>query len=430
MRKAYQIDRERAVRSFQQFAAHDNPTVQLPLPMVDIVAHLQQGVGHLLRQAGLELMQLIMQEEVRSLVGEKSQPNPERTAHRWGAEQGHAVIDGQKVPIERPRVRQKNGKEIKLGSYELFRREAALDTAVWNKLVRGLSTRHYDQVVREFADAYGIEKSAVSEHFIQASRAKLKQLLERPLKNLRFCAVLIDGTPYQGHHMIVALGVGVDGKKTVLGLREGASENKTVVSELLSDLVGRELDLTQPLLWVLDGGKALQAAVRQHAGERATLQRCQVHKRRNVVEQLPEEYRAMVDRKMAVAYAMAGYAEARRALDQLHRELMDLNPSAARSLAEGMEETLTLHRLGVPASLRKSLASTNLIESAFSVVETVCRNVKRWRPGDQVERWVGSGLIVAEAQFRRVDGYREIPKLIAALSAQQPSSVAQQVVGA
>jgi len=283
-------------------------------------------------------------------------------------------------------------------------------------MMRGLSTRNYGAVVQEFREAYGIEKSAVSEQFIEASREKLRELRERPLGELRLCAVLIDGTPFRDCQMMVALGIGCDGRKTVLGLREGATENQTVVSELLSDLAGRGLDFRVPRLYVLDGSKALHAAVRRPAGEAAFIQRCQVHKRRNVLDHLPEEHRPAVKRKLQNAYALAEYADAKRALEKLHRELMDLNPSAARSLGEGMEETLTVHRLGVPEKLRRSLASTNVIESAFSIVETVCRNVKRWRPGDQTERWVGSGLPVAERQFKRVRGFREIPQLLASLA--------------
>ena len=244
----------------------------------------------------------------------------------------------------------------------------------------------------------------------------MRELLERPLGELRICAVLIDGTPFRDHQVIVALGIGCDGRKTVLGLREGATENATVVSELLSDLASRGLDFSVPRRYVLDGSKALAAAVRRHAGEAACIQRCQVHKRRNVLDHLPEQQRRAVKRKLQNAYAMTEYADAKRALEKLHRELMELNPSAARSLAEGMEETLTVHRLGVPEKLRRSLASTNVIESAFSIVETACRNVKRWRPGDQIERWVGSGLLVAERQFRKVRGYREIPQLLASLA--------------
>ena len=236
------------------------------------------------------------------------------------------------------------------------------------------------------------------------------------LGELQLCAVLIDGTPFRGRQMIVALGINVDGRKTVLGLREGATENVAVVSELLGDRAGRGLDFSVPRLYVLDGGKALAAAVRRHAGEAAMIQRCQVHKRRNVIDHLPEEHKSAVKKKLQNAYAMSEYADAKRALDRLHRELMELNPSAARSLEEGMEETLTVHRLRVPAQLRRTLASTNVIESAFSIVDTVCRNVKRWRAGDHIERWVGSGLLVAERQFRKVQGYREIPALLTALA--------------
>ena len=216
--------------------------------------------------------------------------------------------------------------------------------------------------------------------------------------------------------MIAAIGVGNDGKKTVLGLREGATENATVVRELLEDLAGRGLDFTTPKLYVLDGAKALSAAVKRHAGHDALIQRCQVHKRRNVMDQLPDEYQPTIERKLIAAYAMTGEADARRALDQIHRELERINPSAARSLEEGMEETLTVHKLQMPEMLRKSLASTNIIESAFSVAEALCRRVKRWREGDHRQRWAGSALLLAESKFRRVKGYKEIPKFLGALA--------------
>lgn len=215
--------------------------------------------------------------------------------------------------------------------------------------------------------------------------------------------------------MIAALGIGCDGTKTVLGLREGATENTAVVNELLSDLVERGLDFSTPRLYILDGGKALHAAVKRHAGESAFIQRCQVHKKRNVIDHLPQDHKADVKRKLQNAYAMAEYSDAKRALDRLHRELMDINPSAARSLEEGMEETLTVHRLRMPEQLRRALSSTNVIESAFSIVETVCRNVKRWRDGDHIERWIASGLLVAERQFRKVIGHREIPMFVSSM---------------
>src|SRR6202162_2643592 len=416
MKRRYQIDQQRAVQQFRQLAREENPNIQMIFPMAEVVGLLQQGVGHLLREAGLALMSLVMEEEVRHLAGERHQQHAERRAHRWGQEDGYCVIDGQKVPIQRTRLRRKDKREQRLGSYELFQRSGPLEQGVWDKMMRGLSTRNYGAVVKEFSNAYGIEKSAVSENFIEASREKVKQLMERPLGELRLCAVLIDGTPFKDRQMIAALGIGCDGTKTVLGIREGATENTTVVSALLSELVERGLDFSTPRLYVLDGGKALAAAVRKHAGEAAFIQRCQVHKKRNVVDHLPDEHKADVKRKFQNASATADYADAKRALDRLHRELMDLNPSAARSLEEGMEETLTVHKLRVPDQLRRTLCCTNVIESAFSIVETVCRNVKRWQPGDQIERWVGSGLLVAERQFRKVIGHRQIPLLLSSMA--------------
>jgi putative transposase len=416
MKRQYQIEQQRAVQQFRRIATEQNPDIQMILPLADIVGMLQQGVGNLLRETGLALMQTVMEEEVRHLAGERHQQHEGRRAHRWGKEDGYCVVDGQKVPIQKTRLRTPDKREQRLGSYELFQRSGPLQAGVWDKMMRGLSTRNYGAVVKDFHNAYGVEKSAVSENFIEASREKVKQLMERPLGELRLCAVLIDGTPFKDRQMIAALGIGCDGTKTVLGLREGATENTAVVSALLSELVERGLDFSTPRLYVLDGGKALAAAVRKHAGEAAFIQRCQVHKKRNVVDHLPDEHKADVRRKMQNAYAMAEYADAKRALEQLHRQLMDLNPSAARSLEEGMEETLTVHKLRVPDQLRRTLCCTNVIESAFSIVETVCRNVKRWRDGDHIERWVGSGLLVAERQFRKVIGHRQIPLLLSSMA--------------
>jgi transposase-like protein len=416
MKRQYQIEQQRAVQQFRRIAIEQNPNIQMILPLADIVGLLQEGVGNLLRETGLALMQTVMEEEVRHLAGERHQQHEARRAHRWGKEDGYCVVDGQKVPIRKTRLRTPDKREQRLGSYALFQRSGPMQAGVWDKMMRGLSTRNYGAVVKDFHNAYGVEKSAVSENFIQASREKVKQLMERPLGELRLCAVLIDGTPFKDRQMIAALGIGCDGTKTVLGIREGATENTAVVSALLSELVERGLDFSAPRLYVLDGGKALAAAVRKHAGEAAFIQRCQVHKKRNVVDHLPDEHKADVKRKLQNAYAMAEYTDAKRALDRLHRELMDLNPSAARSLEEGMEETLTVHKLRVPDQLRRTLCCTNVIESAFSIVETVCRNVKRWRDGDHIQRWVGSGLLVAERQFRKVIGHRQIPLLLSSLA--------------
>jgi len=421
MKKPYQIESQRAVRQLEEMAADGNPAVQMVLPLAEMVGWLRQGVGELIRQAGLQLMELLMEEEVRELVGERSRPQPDRTASRWGKERGYCVVMGQKVRVNRPRVRTTDDQEVRLGSYEMFHRGEPLTETVWEKLMLGLSTRKYGQAVKQFSEAYGLEKSAISEHFIEASRTKLKEMMERRLDKLKLCALLIDATPFAGQQMVAALGISQDGRKTILGIRQGATENATVVGELLGELANRGLDFREPRLYVLDGGKALHAAVKKYAGESAPIQRCQVHKRRNVLDHLTDEQKPLVAKKLNLAYALEDHAAAKLALEQLHRELMDINPSAARSLGEGLEETLTVHRLHVPPQLRKTLASTNVIESAFSIVERVCSNVKRWHPGDQRERWVGSGLLVAEKQFRRVQGHKQIPNLLRELESLVPS---------
>src|SRR4029079_14709226 len=205
MKEPYQIEAQRAVKQFEAMAADGNPAVQMMLPVAEMVGWLRKGVGELVRQAGLQLMDLLMQ-EVRGLVGERSQRQAERTANRWGSERGYCVVMGQKVPVERPRVRPTEDKEVRLGSYEMFHRGEPLTETVWEKLMLGLSTRRYGQAVRQFTEAYGLEKSAVSEHFIEASRAKLKDLLESRLDKIRLCALLIDATPFEGQQMVAALG--------------------------------------------------------------------------------------------------------------------------------------------------------------------------------------------------------------------------------
>lgn len=417
MERPYQIEDRRAMQRFEATLGSRQEAVQLVLPAVEIVTAMRAGVGELIRRAGLELMFLLMEQEVDELVGKRSVPSRERTAYRWGKDDGWCRIDGQKVALKRPRARQVDGKEVPLGSYLCFQQDPQLGPKLWREVMRGLSTRNYGRTVRRFAEAYGIEKSAVSDHFIEASRKKLRELLERDLSRLELCAVMLDGISFDGETFVVALGIGQDGRKTVLGLRQGASENAAVAGELCADLERRGLDFQRARLWVLDGAKALAAAVRKRAGEAALIQRCQLHKRRNVLGHLPDQHQPFIEQKLMAAWAMSSYEEARKALDSVRLELERINPSAARSLAEGLEETLTIHRLGVPEALRKTLFSTNPIESALSVVEDKCRRVKKWQGGDMKLRWVASGLLFAEEQFRRVKGYRDIPQLVAAIQA-------------
>ena len=412
MKKTYQIEKQRATQEFRKAAGASQEQLQLALPLPEMLHLVQRGLMNLALAAFTKLAEEMMRWEVDQLVGPKNQADEGRDRMRWGSQRGYCVIAGQKIPLERPRVRAVRQREVPLGSYQMLQGATSMEDSVWHKIMHGLTTRRYSEVVKELEQAYGIEKSAVSEYFIEASRGRLQKLQSRLLGEHAFCAMMIDGTYFRDQQVVVAIGLTLQGHKMVLGLHQGATENATVVKHLLEDIAQRGVAFDVPRLYVLDGGKGLHAAVRKMAGKCGVIQRCQIHKIRNVVDHLTEEYQSAVRCKMRNAYAMREYTDAKRALDVLLRELMDLNPSAARSLEEGMEETLSVHRLRVPEKLRATLRSTNPIEPTFDKVEVVCRNVKRWQGGDQYLRWVASGLLWAESRWNRIHGHREIPILI------------------
>jgi transposase-like protein len=412
MKKTYQIDKQRATQQFRKEAGASTEHLQLALPLPELLQLMQRGLMNVALAAFTKLAEAMMHWEVDRIVGPKNQAKDDRETSRWGSQKGYCVVAGQKVPLERPRVRDVRQREVPLGSYNMLQGASLMEDSVWHKIMHGLTTRRYSEVVRELEQAYGIEKSTVSDYFIEASRGRLQKLQSRSLGEHVFCAMMIDGTYFRDQQVIVAIGLTLQGHKVVLGLHQGATENTTVVKHLLDDIAQRGVAFDVPRLYVLDGGKGLHAAVRKTAGKCAVIQRCQIHKLRNVVDHLTEEYQSSVRCKLRNAYAMRDYTDAKRALDALLRELMDLNPSAARSLEEGMEETLSVHRLRVPEKLRTTLRSTNPIESTFDKVEVVCRNVKRWQGGDQYLRWVASGLLWAESRWNRIHGHREIPILV------------------
>ncbi|MGB8592529.1 MAG: IS256 family transposase [Candidatus Acidiferrales bacterium] len=315
------------------------------------------------------------------------------------------------MAIPRPRVRTREGEEVELDSYARLQHDGRRQRAVREGIVAGLTTRNYHRAVESVLDGYGIEKSSVSREFVQASAAQLQELCERKLGELDLVALLIDGIEIGKQVLVVALGIEQSGKKHVLGLWQGATENTTVVKSLLEDLVARGLKPDRRYLFIIDGAKALRAAIEKVFGERAEVQRCQIHKRRNVKDHLPENCQKDYDRRIRNAYAMTHYEEAKTELEKIVRQLERINPSAAHSLEEGLEETLTVHRLGVGERLWRTLSSTNPIESCLSTVERVARNVKRWREGDQSLRWTATGLLEAEKKFNRIKGYREIAAL-------------------
>jgi putative transposase len=415
LKKRYQNTPEGAIREWHELAGRENRPIQIVFPIQQVVEFLQQGLGALIRQVGLGFASAVMEDEVEQRVGPPWQRNAERQNWRWGMENGSCIVDGQRIPIPRPRIRSKEGLEVRLGSYELFQRGSLMQDSVWQKILQGLTMRHYKAVVQDFSEAYGIEKSTISQHFIAASQKQLEKLLTRSLKDLPLVAMIVDGTIFKKQDLVVAIAVDAFGSKHVLGLQQGATENSEVVGALFSDLQRRGLDFNQPRLYVIDGNAALRRTVDKYAGSAAFVQRCQVHKIRNVSRHLPEARAHAVKFQMRAAYSATDYVEGKQALEKLHDELMKVNVSAARSLAEGLEDTLMVHRLNVTGVLRQSLSSTNGIESSFSLVERICHQVTHWQGGDHRLRWVASSLIYLESRWNRLQGYKQIPKLMQSL---------------
>ena len=393
-----------------------SPSVQLVLPLSDVLDGVHESVEALSIDAGLLVMKALIEDEVEKRAGRKGKHDPDRAAGRWGCEDGYVVFAGKKIPFERPRVRSVDGAEVTLERYERFQEDGHLQRTVCKHVLAGVATRDYEKVVDEVCEGYGIRKSSVSRHWKALSAAKLEEFLARPLGQLDLAAVMVDGVGFDEYTLVVALGIDSTGRKHILGVWLGATENARLCKDLLADLIDRGLPSDRSLLFVLDGSKALHRAVTDTFGDSAHIQRCQIHKERNVKSYLPEKHHRVVKMRLRAAWTMKFYSDAKKELKKLVEYLDDLNPSAARSLEEGLEETLTIHRLEVPEALRKTLRSTNPIENCFSFKQKYCRNVKRWSSGTMVLRWSGAMLLEVEKRFRRIRGYRSMPQLLAALN--------------
>jgi len=388
----------------------------LVLDPEEVLAMLQDSMTDFATEMGLKVARLLLDDEVNQRCGFRYERVAERTVTRYGRQRGVVVIAGQKLPVQRPRIRytQRCG-EAELENYGRLQSPDAMPQSVLRRLVRGVSCRDYEGVVDMAREGFGVKKSSVSRSFVKASAKEVRQLAERRFDGVRFPVIYLDGTPYAGETMIAAMGITEDGTKRLLGVRQGATENAAVCTALLEDLCGRGLDTSSPTLLVLDGAKALHAAVKRVWGQNALIQRCQVHKKRNVQQHLPQKHWQELARQLHAAYHETDYDQALKGLKTTARWLERLNPDAAASLREGMEETLTVVRLGVPELLRRTLATTNPIESAFSVAENVTSRVKCWRDGDMRQRWCTAGLMRAESKFRRVKGHRHMAQLLKAL---------------
>jgi len=413
MKKRIKHIAQKANRKFQEMAGRME--VNLMVPIAEVLTATQWHIEQLAGAAGMKIIQQIIQDDVRQLSGEQRYARDGKEGQLWGSQPGWVAFAGRKVTVDKPRVRRKTGGEVTLPKYERLQQSPRLDQAMMDQIALGLSMRNYEHSIEALCEGYGIKKSSVSRQFIAASRRELEELLDRKLSDLDIGAVFLDGIHRGGQCVIVALGVGRDGRKHCLGLWQGATENGAVCEALLADLANRGLDPKQRRLFIIDGAKALSSAIRKKFPG-SEIHRCQIHKRRNVVEHLPESHQAGVERQLKAAYAMHSYKDAKAAVNRVVEYLEGLNPSAARSLEEGLEETLTLHRLGIPDALRVSLKSTNIIESSLSRVEQVSGRVKRWRGGDHLQRWTAKGLLVAEKKWRKVKGWQSMPVLMDSLN--------------
>jgi putative transposase len=401
---------------------------QVVVSMAEIAESAKEGLLALAVGTGLQVIAAMFGEDAERLCGPAGKHNRDRAGYRHGTEAGSVTLGGRRVPVTRPRVRAADSSgELHLPSYDLFSSTEILSQLALERMLAGLSSRRYarglepaGQVVE--AQTASTSKSAVSRRFVAATETALAELMTRRLDDLDLVAFMVDGVHFGESTCVVALGIGIGGIKHPLAVEEGSTENATLVTDLITGLRDRGLDVTRPILAVLDGAKALTRAVKD-VFDQPLIQRCQQHKIKNVRDKLPERLRTVAERRMRQAYHAESALKAEGLLTELARELDKTHPGAAASLREGMAETLTILRLGVPPTLARTLRSTNPVESMIEICREHSKNVKRWRDGTMALRWCAAGMVEAGHQFRRVNGHLHLPKLRAALDAHFTESV-------
>lgn len=395
---------------------------QLLLPMVVGVVSTRNDLMSWVHDRGLDAMDEVFRADAERLVGKKSKQQVDRVNHHWGKTWSEVPFGGQRIAVERPRVRSVNGRERQLPSLEVFRRIDPLPERVVDKILLGVSTRGYDRSIEHAppgVSGRGSSKSAASRNLISLTRQKLQQDMGRKLDDVNLIAMMLDGLVIAKQTLVVALGITVDGNKVPLGLVQGSTENHTVCTKLLQDLIARGLQVRERILCVIDGGKGIHKALADVFGDLAVIQRCQVHKRRNVRDLISEAHLPYTMSAMSEAYKSHNAHVARNRLRQLISWLeANGEEDAAASLREGLEETLTVVKLGLPGTLRRSFSTTNAIENLMSAIRRVTRNVKRWQK-DMPRRWTALAILHAAKRFRRIKGHKELPILINALRQQR-----------
>lgn len=361
---------------------------------------------------GVTLFKNQLDKEIESLVGPKYSHDSGRFAHRWGYQDGSIVLNGYKAKIDKPRLRTKDGKEVELETYKSFSDQRNLEAGALEKAICGVSTRDYKRVCESVAEGYGLSRSSVSRNTIKATQRKYDELMNRDLSKYSFFAVFIDGKVINGQRILAAVGVTNTSEKIALGIHQAPTENSDATKVFLEGLIERGLcDFNPNLLFVTDGGKGLIKGIKRTFGEHSLLQRCYKHKDRNLLEHLPKHYHAECSRKIKLALSMTEYSEAKKELQKLQSWLASINLSAANSLKEAFENLLTLHKLKVPATLRKSLKTTNIIESSFSIIEDKIKRNKKWSDSRQIHRAVATAFLEAESRWHKMFGKKYIESL-------------------
>ena len=412
-------------------ASAATPEVSMPdvvaVTLTEVAGAVKEGLLALAVGTGFQVMHAVIDESVFSLCGPKGKHDPDRQAVRHGTEKGSVVLGGRKVPVRRPRVRSADDThEVAVPAYDLFSSTDLLDNLTLDRMMAKLSTRRYANALEPVgtevgAQAKSTSRTAVSRRFVKMTEKALDDMMHADLSELDIVAMLVDGVGFGEHLCVVALGIDIEGSKHPLGLIEGTTENATVVKDLLVNLRDRGLDVTKPIYVAIDGAKALRSAVKS-VFDRPLIQRCQEHKIRNVIGYLPDGLRSTVTMKMRSAYHQSNATTAEAALRNLAADLDKSHPGAAASLREGLEETLTVIRLGVHESLARTLRSTNTIESMIEICRDHSTNVKRWQDGTMALRWCAAGMIEAKKQFRRINGYKHLQALRVALDKHAPAT--------
>ncbi len=399
----------------QIHTANGQARFQMVLPMPELMQDVAGAIEEAACRAGLLVIKGLIDEEVEQFAGPRYAHQDQRPGLRWGSEEGTIVFAGRKVALKRPRVRSRQGEEIPLRRYAALGQPTRMQEAVHPRILRRVSMRDYAGVLDEVCDGYGIDKSSVSRHWKAASAQQLRELMERKLAGLDIAVILIDGKEFGDFTVITALGITSDGQKHVLGLWPGATENAVVCGALLDELIERGLWVQRSYLFVLDGSKALAKAVKARFWDQTLIQRCRIHKKRNILKYLPKSQHRLFGLKWSSVWTASQYVDARRELQKVQSWLAGHSESAAASLEEAFEDLLTVYRMKLPERLRRSLSSTNLIESVYSRAGDLTGRVRYWRNESMAKRWSGAVMLRAEKGFRRLQGCTQMSVLMVGL---------------